>query len=611
MKKIIGYRQAFNLALWILLISGMVFTIGFGTCLYIAREEVTSEANKKVKSDINYVHAFIDGQLQRVEDAAYSLAVRYFGHTIRKEDGTTSVDIDEKTFIRPEPEDWYTIMQQFMDANPIICGIAFGFEPGIYPEVKCQYGFTPYVNRLSGSYYRMDLGEITDSRTWEWYSEAIKDSKGYWCNPFRDSSCGHVITCYNIPLHGHDGRLIGVMAVDVDTEKFGHKCAEVLPYPNAQVTLTDRNFNFICHPDTSYLLHNVLDIEQQNFFGDDDSMKFKMKNGLGGYYSINKGTDKEALVFFSPIERAGWTIAIQCPKSDIYGGIEKMKLHTSLIATISIIIMIICLVWIFRRLQAVTHSKAGIERDLSIASSIQMGMIPKLYPAFPHRPELDICGFIKPAKTVGGDLYDYFIKDDKFFFCIGDVSGKGVPASLFMATIRALFRNVSLHVNNPTEITAALNTGLAEGNDMNMFCTMFLGVLDLRTGHMDYCNAGHNAPAIHRLNDDGSLSISYMTPKTNLPLGVMEGFPFVGEETELRPGESIFLFTDGITEAENVEKELFGDEATLDALRSVRADKECSTAQDMVNAIYSKIELYATGTEQSDDITMLMIDYKG
>lgn len=611
MKKILGYKQTFNLALFIMLISGLVFTIGFGISLYIARQEVTYEANQKVQSDVNYVHAFIDGQLQRLEDASYSLAVRYFGHTQRDEEGHATVVVDEKNTVRPKPEDWYVIMQQFMEANPIICGIAIGFEPDVYPEVKTQYCYTPYVNRLSGEYVRMDLGEITDSRTWEWYSEAVKSDQGYWCNPFRDSSCGHVITCYNIPLHGTDGKLVGVMAVDIDTEKFGQKCSEVLPYPNAQVTLTDRNFNFICHPDTSYLLHNVMEVEHQNFFGDDDSMQFKMKTGLGGSYSINHGTDQEALLFFSPIERAEWTIAIQCPKSDIYGGIEKMKRSTSLIAFISILIMIISFIWLFRRLQNVTLSKAGIERDLKIASSIQMGMIPKLYPAFPSRDDLDVCGFIKPARTVGGDLYDYFISGEKFFFCIGDVSGKGVPASLFMATIRALFRNVSLHVEDPAEITGALNKGLAEGNDMNMFCTMFIGVLDLRTGHMDYCNAGHNAPILRRLNADGTTDVHFMQPKTNLPLGVIEEYIYEREETELRPGEAIFLFTDGVTEAENAEKQLFGEEATLQALNKARAEQPQGTTQDIVNAIYHQIERHSHGTEQSDDITMLIVDYKG
>ena len=611
MKKILGFKAAANLALIVMLISGLVFTIGFGACLWLARQEVTEETNKKVQRDIDYVRAFIDGQMQRIEDAAFSLASRNFGHTIRKEDGTSSVDIDLKTFVRPTPEECFTIMEQFMEANPQVFGVALGFEKYVYPDVPSEYGFTPYLSRDgNGFYHREDMGTKIDSHSMPWYKEATLHNEGYWSDPFRDMASSKVIASFNLPVHGYGGRLVGVLAIVIDTEAFGKKCAEAAPYPSAQVLVADRNFNFVCHPDSSYLLRNVMEVGDYKTFEADDSMKIKMQAGESGSYSVNEGKEDESLFYFEPIERAGWMITVQCPKKEIYGSVEKMKSMTTIIAIISILFMIICFVWLFHRIASITQSKTVIERDLKIASAIQMGMIPKLYPAFPNRKELDVCGFIKPAKDVGGDLYDYFIRDEKFFFCIGDVSGKGVPASLFMAVIRALFRNVSLHANDPSEIADALNKGLSDGNDMNMFCTMFIGVLDLRTGHLDYCNAGHNAPIIRRLKEDGSVDVKFMTPQTNLAIGVFDGFPFMREETELKPGEAIFLYTDGVSEAESVTKELFGDERTLQALSKARSGN-ARTAQEFVNAVYDIIAEHAKGAEQSDDITMCVVEYKG
>lgn len=611
MKKILGFKTAFNLALFIMIVSGLVFTFGFGTCLYLARQEITQEANRKVERDIEYIHERIDNQLQRIEDAAFSVASRNFGHTIRKADGEASVDIDLATFKRPTPEECYTIMEQFMEANPIVYGIALGFEPYIYPDVESKYGFTPYTVRKEGFYSRTDVGQVLNCRDTEWYKEAAETNKGSWSNPFRDFSSGRVIASYNLPVHGYGGRLVGVLALVIDTEAFGQMCKEVAPYPNAQVTVADRNFNFVCHPDTSYLLRNVLEVGEYQNFKADDSMKIKMQAGESGMYSINEGTSHEALFYFSPIKRAGWMITIECPKHEVFGSVEKMKTTTTWIAIISILIMIVCFVWLFRNLQKVTIGKATIERDLTIASSIQMGMIPKLYPAFPNRKDLDICGFIKPAKSVGGDLYDYFVREEKLYFCIGDVSGKGVPASLFMAVVLALFRNVSLHSSNPAEIVNALNTGLSEGNEMNMFCTLFVGVLDMKTGHLEYCNAGHNAPVIRRIQEGGNNDVHFMKPQVNIAVGVFENFPYVSEETEIKPGEALFLYTDGVTESESIDKVLFGEENVLQALNDARVQKHALTAQDFVFSVYESISKHAEGAEQSDDITMVVVEYKG
>lgn len=287
-----------------------------------------------------------------------------------------------------------------------------------------------------------------------------------------------------------------------------------------------------------------------------------------------------------------------------------MQRRMAVIGALGLLLMIVLFIFLFRHMQKINIAKTGMESELTIASNIQMAMIPKLYPAFPDRSELDLYGYLRPAKSVGGDLYDYFIHGDKFFFAVGDVSGKGVPASLFMAVVRALFRNITLHSDKPAEIASSLNTALSDGNETNMFCTMFIGVLDLKTGHLSYCNAGHNAPVIRRRDAENKPVVSYMKPEVNLALGVFPAFSFSGEETDLKPGEALLLYTDGVTEAENAAHEQFGEQAVLDCLHRTR-EMSLLTAKDFVDHLVAEIDQHADGVDQSDDITILVVEYKG
>lgn len=610
MKKILGFKVVANLTLIVLLIGGFVYTLGFGACLYIARQEVSEESSKKVSLALSSIQEHVDGQLQRVEDVAYTLACGSFGNTTRDENGKGFVTINPQTFQLPTEEQVFTLLEQFLQANPHICGVAIGFEDFVYPHTAGKYGFAAYVTNVGGKTQRLSLGEIHDYRQREWYQHAAQSGQAYWSRPFRETLMNKVVTCFSLPLHGYDDRLVGVLALDINTENFRAECAKAMPFPNAEVAIADREFRFVSHPDTSFILKTIAETGAYDDYKADDSMSIKMRDLQPGQYIVNEGTSREALFSFAPIERTGWTISIESPSDDLYGGVERMKRDTTFIAIVSIIIMIICFVFFFRRLQKITVSKAGIESELKIASAIQMGMLPKVYPAFPDRKELDVYGFLKPAKSVGGDLYDYFIRDDKFYCCIGDVSGKGIPASLYMAVVRSLFHNVSMREDNPAAIVSQLNNALSEGNDHNMFCTLFLGVLDLKTGHVDFCNAGHNAPVIRQLSDDGATVVRYTHPKVNLAVGVLPDFPYAKEEIVLKPGEAIFMYTDGVTEAENTAKQLFGEEATLKALTEARSHN-CRSAKDFVDYVYNVINQYATGTEQSDDITMVVVEYLG
>lgn len=253
-------------------------------------------------------------------------------------------------------------------------------------------------------------------------------------------------------------------------------------------------------------------------------------------------------------------------------------------------------------LRNTTEKKAGMERDLHIASQIQKGLLPKTFPAFPERNDIDIYGLVVPAKEVGGDIFDFFMRDEKLFFMIGDVSGKGVPASLFMMVVGHLFRNVGRYSNEPSMIVSGINSELANGNDQDMFCTLFCGVLDMETGTLSYCNAGHNAPIL--ITKDGA---DFMKPCTNLPAGAIADFSYQTESVQMQKNDALFLYTDGVTEAENKAMELFGDSHTLGIVDLLKD----ASMKEMADGVFDAVKTFADGNEQSDDITMLCLRWKG
>ena len=250
-------------------------------------------------------------------------------------------------------------------------------------------------------------------------------------------------------------------------------------------------------------------------------------------------------------------------------------------------------------------AKERIESELTIARDIQMNILPKIFPPFPDIPEIDIHASIEPAKEVGGDLYDFFfVDDDHLCFVIGDVSGKGVSAALFMAVSSTLFKANTKPGMPPEEILYRVNNDLCAENEASMFVTAFFGILNIRTGEIVYGNGGHNPPYIRRTSGD----VEFLHCASGLALGVMEDFTFVRDTMSLMPGDTLFLYTDGVTEAINRQDEFFTDSRLEEFLRHTGG---ASTAGDLCQATSRAVHDFAAGAVQSDDITLLVIKYNG
>lgn len=271
-----------------------------------------------------------------------------------------------------------------------------------------------------------------------------------------------------------------------------------------------------------------------------------------------------------------------------------------ILGLVMVVLLMVRAIRSMRKIHSITAVNERMENELYIAREIQMSMLPKIFPPYPERSDIDMYARIVPAKEVGGDLYDFFIRGERLYFCIGDVSGKGVPASLVMAVTRSLFRTVAGHEKSPARIVTSMNDAMSEMNESSMFVTFLAGTLDLHSGHLRYCNAGHNAP----VRVSGSSEVRFLDVEPNIPIGIQQGMSFREQETDLRCGDGLFLYTDGVTEAENAAAALFGEERLLEVLSRTKP-----SAKAQMDAVTDSVGAFVGNTPQSDDQTVLIIRF--
>ena len=250
----------------------------------------------------------------------------------------------------------------------------------------------------------------------------------------------------------------------------------------------------------------------------------------------------------------------------------------------------------YDQLEETTQAKERIESELRIARNIQMSMVPN---TFPTREGLDMFASMTPAREVGGDLYGYVLMDDELYFCVGDVSGKGVPASLFMAQATRLFRILATQHMMPAEIVTRMNSVLTESNEQGMFITMFIGLVDLNSGRMDYCNAGHNPPVLGVDGDDHFME----GIETNAPIGLWPNLEYIGEHVDNIRHKMLLVYTDGLNEAEDTEKVQFGEERLLEILNN----RHFNSCKELISHLNTEIAKHRKGAEPNDDLTMMCL----
>ena len=574
-----------------------------------------------------------------------------------------------------QPDSLYNLVQRILKLNPTIVGTAIAFEPNYYPQ-KGVY-FSPYAYRTaSGAIDTLQLGNVDyDYHLMDWYlipkllanklQPGTRTSyKGYWSDPYYDSGGGEMtMTTFSLPIFDSQENVFAVVTADISLTWLKKRMHEIDSINNEELHgdkdtysfVISRNGSYIVHPDNERIINDTyFSHADETADSTDEQIGYEMIAGNRGCHRF----DNEGIIsflFYSPIERTGWSMGIVVPASVMFYDTNLLSRNIlGIMAFGLLIVFVVCrtmvkritkpltyfaesageiaqgnltadlphikskdemlllrnsfermqrsLVGQMHELEMVTEQKGRIEGELKVASDIQRSMLPKLFPPYPGRNDIFIRGLLMPAKAVGGDLFDFYSRDEKLFFCIGDVSGKGVPASLVMAVTRSLFRTVSAHESAPDRILMRINEVMADQNDSNMFVTLFMGVLDLPTGRMYYSNAGHDAPLLV------GAGVGLLPVDANVPVGVMPGWKFTVQETRIDPETLIFLYTDGLTEAENSDHLQFGEERMLEVARAAYQTNNFKPdvfMDGMVNAVHT----FVNGAEQSDDLTLLAIQY--
>lgn len=627
---------ATRMSIYVLSVTLVVFTILIVLFYSFSRKKVTDYAVKYTHGQLQNTATKINGLLQTVET------------TINQ-----SVWMIEESL--SEPDSLSRIITAVAENNDLIVSSGIAFEPGYYPQ-KGKY-FMPYVSVINGKAELTVLGSQSyDYPCMDWYLIPKLLKRSYWSEPYYDQGGGNfIMSTYSMPLYNKKGEVYAIFTANISLSQFTDMVDRLKPYSSSFTFLLSRNGSYLTHRDHDKIMNETIftDAFSSNM-PEKEQIGREMIAGHTGTTRI-KLDGKPVYTFYTTIPHIGWSVANVCPADIILSDLDIIS-RQILIGLLTGMLVLFCITHIIIRrlvhplsafsqsartiatgrfnvelpqvnshdeiktlhdsliymqqslfdyvikLRETTAMKERIESELSIAREIQMGMIPKTFPPFPGRKDVDLYAILQPAKEVGGDLYDFFIEDERLYFTIGDVSGKGVPASLFMAIARSLFRTFSHRIDSPAEIVTGMNNSISDNNESNMFITLIVGILDLKTGILKLCNAGHTPPVLILPNG----TVSLMEVKKHLIIGIMPDYSYADETFRLEKDSKVFFYTDGITEAENTAKELYGENNMVKTL----ATNPHQNIHEMVNTIICSVAHHVQLAEQSDDLTILAIHYE-
>lgn len=627
-----------RLSLWIVLLSSLVFLAALNYLFFLARQTVRREAEQRAVQILDNTVLRVNGILEDVEIAADNL------------EWLVKRGIDA-------PDEMVDYAQEIVRNNSVLTSGSISFEPYFYPEKGLYYSIFAYRTYSGDVRWQQEGDEDYQYFYLDWYLFPKLLQKPCWTEPYddvdesddKDMDTGMIVS-YCKPIFKEDSVLVGSISLDVSLKWLSETVTAVKPYPNSYCILVGRGGTYLVHPDPDKLFYQTLFTEGLVHADPDRyALGHSMQQREEGMQVINLDGQK-SFVFYKPLSTTGWSVAIVCPDSDILGGFYRISRIVMYIILASMILIFFLSAWLthrqltplstladaaeniasgnldstlpeidrideigvlnrsFRNMQSslvshidqltkATAARESLNRELQIASNIQMSMVPHV---FPSREDVDVYAMMAPAREVGGDLYDFFIQDEKLYFCIGDVSGKGIPASLMMSVARAMFRILAKQGLSPAEIARQINDLASEDNEQMMFVTMFMASLDLQSGVLNYCNCGHNAPV---LMPGRGKKPHFLDCKPNMAIGIMGGFAFEGQTVANFRGKSLFVYTDGLNEAENAEHEQFGEDRMLFLL----AEENFTNAQTTIETMHQAVTAHVNGAAQSDDLTMLCI----
>jgi len=633
---------ALKLGFLVLASTGLIFLLAFGYSNHVARALMLREVEANTRNLAHGTANRIEALLHAVEPLPQWLA-RHLASE------------------HPGQGELVRLLEDELLANPDLYGSGVAFAPG--EDAAQAMPAAPYVCRKDNRLRFVNLAEGNyDYPAQDWYLLPRELGKAVWTDPYFDEGGGETMMCtYCVPFYrqaGGQSVFAGVVGADIQLEHLVQIVSSIKLYQRGYAFLLSQNGQFVSHPNQEYVFkESIFSLADETGDKQLRALGRKMVRGGEGFVRVRSpNTGYVSWLYYAPIS-SGWSVAILFPEADILTGLRAMNrvvfwigflgfgLLLAVITLLSMGVtrpiralaqqtheiargnldlavppvasrdevgvlsrsfenMRLALKEYVANLAAATAAKERIESELKIAQAIQRSFLPKRFPPFPGRTEFDLYAGLEPAKEVGGDLYDFFLLDEhRLFFSIGDVSGKGVPAALFMAVTKTLMKGVAEQHLSPAEVLAKVNRELFVDNEQMMFVTLFCGVLDVRTGELQYTNAGHLPPLLVRPSGQAD----WLDLPKGQVLGIAEAPAYATRTLTLEPLDTLLLYTDGVNEAMNAAKQLFGEER-LQAFAQAQAG---AGPKELVEALFASVRRFAGGEEQSDDITVLALRYRG
>jgi sigma-B regulation protein RsbU (phosphoserine phosphatase) len=554
------------------------------------------------------------------------------------------------------------LLRTVVEKNQEIYGAAIAFEPHAFDRETPH--FAPYFYQGAEKIEFVDLGNKSYKYLhWDWYQIPKELNRRQWTEPYFDEGGGNIVMAtYAVPFYRKGGgkrEFMGIVTADVSLAWLQEAVSSIKVLQTGYGFLISRNGTLVTHPLKELIMNETI-FGVAEARGDPHLREVgrRMIRGESGFFPFRSiSPEKDYWIYYTPLPSNGWSLAVLFPQDELTADIDRLSRIVIVLGGIGLLLLSLAVTLIARsiarplramagateaiatgnldielpalrskdevgrltdsfnhmktslkqyikELTETTAAKERIESELKVAHDIQMSLLPKVFPPFPHREEFDIYAVIDPAREVGGDFYDFFFVDDEHLcFVIGDVSGKGVPASLFMAVTKTLIKATSSQGIAPGEILTRVNWELSQENDSCMFVTIFCGILNTTSGEIFYSNGGHNDPFILRKGNEAA----WLEGNRGLVVGAMEQTVYETCQTILQPGESIFLYTDGVTEALNTREELFSD----DRLRKKISFLQAHPPEEVISGVAEEIARFSNHMPQADDIAMMMIRFHG
>lgn len=639
------YGLAFRLSLLIVTSTSLVFILAFGYDYYVSRNVVLDNIREESRQLATGAINKIENILGHAERPAKAIAKNL----------NNNLDVPTGRILN--------FLGKLVAEAPEIFGSTTAFEPYMHDR---SYYFAPYYSKTKDGVKLSYLGKQYDYFRKDWYKKPRELDRPMWSEPYFDEGGGNIVmTTFSVPFYNTvSGKqsFAGVVTADVSLEWLQGFISNLAIPKQGYAFLVSQKGVFVSHPRREWIM-------RESIFGVADAHKDPelrsagqdMVRGGSGFIPVKSYfAGRNAWMYYAPLPSTNWSIGVVIPEDELFSGLFRLNRAAFFIAAAGICFLVFIIVYVshtittpLRRLASAaaeisrgsldtdlpapesrdevgelissfenmrtslkeyianlretTAAKERMESELKIGRTIQMSFLPQVFPPFPDRKEFDLFAKLEPAREVGGDLYGFSLVDDNtLFFSIGDVSGKGVPAALFMAVTKTVMNAVIVPGIDPAAILSRVNTELCRDNEEMMFCTMMCGLLNLQTGECLYSNAGHNPPLVIRASGAGR-SAEWLELPAGMLMGINDAVVYRTKKITLEPGDMLLLYTDGVTEAMDETEKLYSEERLFSAVGSSGSD----SPEELIAGVLKSVQDFAGGAPQADDITVLAVRFKG